>query len=144
MDQVQRIRPYDQAIATIDRDIADLLQALEERGLLENTIVVVTADHGEAFGDHGIYGHGSTLYMPMLQVPLIISWPGKVPAGFRVPQWVSTRALAATLMHLTSPGVPQPFPGLSLTRFWKATAPARRRSSRDRAMRPTTRSGTPP
>jgi len=120
MDRVQPMRPYDQAIATIDHDIADLLQALETRGLLENTIVVVTADHGEAFGEHGIYGHGSTLYTPMLQVPLIISWPGRVPAGFRVPQWVSTRALAATLVHLASPDARQPFPGLSLTRFWES------------------------
>jgi len=119
MDRTQRMRPYDQAIATIDNDIAELLRALDERGLLENTIVVVTADHGEAFGEHGIYGHGATLYSTMLQVPLIISWPGHIPEGLRVPDWVSTRALAATLVHLASPETPDPFPGLPLTRFWE-------------------------
>lgn len=119
MDRAQKMRPYDQAIATIDNDIAQLLRALDQRGLLENTIVVVTADHGEAFGEHGIYGHGATLYSTMLQVPLIISWPGHVPEGLRVPDWVSTRALAATLVRLASPETPQPFPGLPLTRFWE-------------------------
>jgi len=124
MDRVQLMRPYDQAIATIDHDIAELLQSLDERGLLQNTIVVVTADHGEAFGEHGIYAHGSTLYTPMLQVPLIISWPGRVPAGFRVPHWVSTRALAATLLHLAAPEARQPFPGPSLARFWEGDSTA--------------------
>jgi arylsulfatase A-like enzyme len=119
IDRTQKMRPYDQAIATIDNDIAQLLRALDERGLLENTIVVVTADHGEAFGEHGIYGHGATLYLTMLQVPLVISWPGHVPEGLRVPDWVSTRALAATLVHLASPETPEPFPGLPLTRFWE-------------------------
>ena len=119
IDRKQRMRPYDQAIATIDADIGQLLQALDQRGLLENTIVVVTADHGEAVGEHGIYGHGATLYLTMLQVPLIISWPGHVPEGSRVPDWVSTRALAATLVHMASPETPDPFPGLPLTRFWE-------------------------
>jgi arylsulfatase A-like enzyme len=120
MDRVRPMRPYDQAIATIDHDIAELLRGLEERGLLENTIVVVTADHGEAFGEHGIYGHGSTLYMETVHVPLIVAWPGKVPAGLRVPDWVSTRALAATLVHLAAPAAHSPFPGLPLSRFWES------------------------
>jgi arylsulfatase A-like enzyme len=112
------MRPYDQAIAYLDHEIANLLSALEARGLLASTLVIITSDHGEAFGEHGVYGHGSTLYLDMLQVPLVMAGPA-VPAGLRVPSWVSLQAVAPTVMDLVAPGRPQPFPGQPLTRFWR-------------------------
>ena len=117
LDRPREMRPYDQAIASLDHDLGQLFAGLAARGLLEHTIVIVTADHGEAFGEHGIYGHGSTLYLPMLQVPLIVAGPG-VPEGRRVPGWVSLQALAPTIMDLAAPGQPQPFPAGSLASGW--------------------------
>ena len=67
------------------------------RGLvLKNTIVIVTSDHGEALGDHGLSFHGAALYSDLVRVPLIISWPGHVPAGIRIAQPVSNADIANT------------------------------------------------
>jgi arylsulfatase A-like enzyme len=117
-DRPRPIRPYDQGIAYIDAEITRLKAELERRGLWENTLVIVTSDHGEEFGEHGIYGHGHTLYLPSLHVPLIMALPGTVPAGVVVEPRVSLRDLAATILAVTHPEVPSPFPGQSLARFW--------------------------
>ncbi|MEO8623341.1 MAG: sulfatase-like hydrolase/transferase, partial [bacterium] len=85
-------------------------------GLLRNTIVVITADHGEEFGEHGLLSHGSSLYMPALHVPLVIVAPGRVPAGQRVKQLVSMQNLAATLLDFTGG---KPLPGRSLRSAWQ-------------------------
>ncbi|MEW5915139.1 MAG: sulfatase-like hydrolase/transferase [Gemmatimonadota bacterium] len=90
---------YAGAIATIDRALGGLLDDLRGRGELDHTILIVTADHGELFGEHG-FEHGNNLHIPLLHVPLLIHAPGLVPAGVRVPETVSTRDVAATIMHL--------------------------------------------
>lgn len=112
-------REYDQAIAYLDHEIGNLLRALDQRGLLANTLVVITSDHGEEFGEHGMYGHGHTLYLPGLAVPLIMVLPERVPAGVRVPGFVSLRDLPATVMEITNGTGDTPFPGRSLARFWR-------------------------
>ena len=111
---------YDGAIAYLDSEIGTLLDQLESRGLLENTIVILASDHGEAFAEHGLLGHANSLYRPALQVPLVISWPGHLPAGVRVNQPVSLREIAATVADLTAG--PADFPGPSLRRFWDGPA----------------------
>jgi len=63
---------YDGALHELDAEIARFLEALDERGILERSIVVITADHGEEFGDHGSFGHGHTLYEEQLHVPLLM------------------------------------------------------------------------
>lgn len=123
-DRPRPMRPYDQAIASIDHEIGRLLSALEQRGLRQNTIVVVTSDHGEEFGEHGFYGHGHTLYLPAVAVPLVVVWPGHLPMGTVVDARTSLRDLATTLLDLAAPGEPQPFPGRSLVPLWGADAPA--------------------
>jgi arylsulfatase A-like enzyme len=111
---------YDGELAYLDFEIGRLLRELEARGLLENTIVVLTADHGEAFGEHGMMNHGNTLYRPLLQVPLVIVYPGHVPAGVRVREPVSLRDLAATIADLSYGGNAE-FPGRSLAAHWNGT-----------------------
>ena len=91
---------YDGAIATMDRDIGALLAELGRRGALSQTIVIVTADHGELFGEHGLLEHGNSLYMPVIHVPLIIRAPGRAPPGVHVRQPVSLRDLGATVLEL--------------------------------------------
>jgi arylsulfatase A-like enzyme len=114
------LRTYDQAIASQDFEIGRLLQELDRRGVLAHTLVIITADHGEEFGEHGMYGHGHDLYMAGLGVPLILLEPGRVPSGKVVPNPVSLRDLAATIMDLAAHSPPAPLGGASLARFWQA------------------------
>jgi arylsulfatase A-like enzyme len=113
----EELDAYDGAIRYLDAQVEALLLALSDRGLLPNTIVVVTSDHGELFGEHGVIAHGNSLYLPVLHVPLLLIAPGRVPAGKVVPSLASLRDLPATLLDLV--GLPNPgLPGNSLTRRW--------------------------
>lgn len=107
---------YDGSIAWLDSELGKLFEALGARGRLDNTIVVVTSDHGEQFGEHGLMDHGNSLYRPLLEVPLVIVWPGRVPAGVRVDTPVSLRDLPATITDLVF-GQPT-LPGRSLAGLW--------------------------
>jgi len=71
-------RLYDGEIAYTDSEIGRLLDDLGERGLLENTLVVFTSDHGEEFLEHGGFEHGHTLYDELLHVPLLLHWPARL------------------------------------------------------------------
>jgi arylsulfatase A-like enzyme len=68
-------------IHTLDRVVGSFLDALERLGLAEDTLVVLTADHGEQFGEHGRAGHGESLHNRVLHVPLGFRWPGAIAAG---------------------------------------------------------------
>jgi arylsulfatase A-like enzyme len=113
---------YDGAIAYLDNQVGQLFDQLEKRGLLDNTLVIITSDHGEEFYEHGIMDHGYSLYMPLLRVPLLISFPDRVPAGMRVKEPVTPRYLAATVMELLNLKNEAGFPGVSLARFWDGGA----------------------
>jgi arylsulfatase A-like enzyme len=67
---------YEGGIAYVDAQVGRLLEALERRQLLSNTVVVVAGDHGESLGEHGEQGHGIFLYQSTLRVPLVICAPG--------------------------------------------------------------------
>jgi arylsulfatase A-like enzyme len=76
---------YDREIRYADDEVAAFLSWARERGLLENTIVILTSDHGEAFLEHGYRYHGSTLFQEVLHVPLLVSGPGIVPGRVELP-----------------------------------------------------------
>jgi arylsulfatase A-like enzyme len=100
-EQLQtEIDAYDGAIAYVDAQLARLFQELERRGVAQNTLVIVTSDHGESLGNHSLLGHGTSLYRGQLQVPLIFWWPQHIPSGMRISTPVSNRAIAATVMEL--------------------------------------------
>lgn len=67
---------YDAEVATVDAMLAGLRENLKSRGLWANTLVVLTSDHGEAFGEHGVAGHGHSVFAEEVQVPLIFGWEG--------------------------------------------------------------------
>ena len=67
---------YDAEISYHDVHFDRIMDGLERRGLSDNTMVIVTADHGEEFWDHGSVGHGHSLYEELLHVPLFVRWPG--------------------------------------------------------------------
>ena len=115
---------YDDATVYVDSVIHALQDTLATRGLLDHTLIIVTADHGEQFGEHGVNGHGHSLYMPVVRVPLLLRYPGVVPAGMRVSTTVSTRDLAATIEDLTGVGGHR-LPGVSLAETWRHPAAPR-------------------
>ncbi len=66
---------YSRAIHRLDGEVGAYLDALEERGVLDNAVVIITSDHGEAFGTHGIVEHAKDVYEPLVAVPLIVRYP---------------------------------------------------------------------
>jgi arylsulfatase A-like enzyme len=117
---------YEASIAAQDSVFGAMLDSLERRGLLSNTIVIVTADHGELLGEHDLHGHGNSLYVDELRVPLVIWGPG-IPVGRRIAEPVSLRDLAATIARLAGAD-PSRFPGTDLSSLWGASAVAVRPS----------------
>lgn len=109
---------YDGAIAYLDREIGGLLAELDRRGVLENTVVIVTSDHGEQLGEHNLWSHLNSLYLELLHVPLVIIAPERVPAEATVDATSTLGELPATVMDLAGFGTAHPFPGRSLARHW--------------------------
>jgi arylsulfatase A-like enzyme len=108
---------YEDCVASIDDEIGKLLDQLRRRGRIENTLVIVTADHGEHFGDHELYGHGNSLYEPAILVPLII-WRSDATLRGVSNRMVSLTEIPATIAHEAAPDVQTPFPGETLARFF--------------------------
>jgi arylsulfatase A-like enzyme len=110
---------YDAAIAWLDHVVGTLLASLQQRGVLDRTIVIVTSDHGEQFGEHGLIEHGNSLYLPLLNVPLLVRYPPAVPRGLRVGTVVSLRNVAATILDLAGISGGSEIPGTSLAATWR-------------------------
>lgn len=98
-EREQLVRLYDAEIAYNDRQFGRLLEALAERGLEDDTVVVVTSDHGEAFEEHGRWTHGLDLHREVLGVPLLVRTPG-FRQGRRVTEPVQHIDLFPTLLEL--------------------------------------------
>jgi arylsulfatase A-like enzyme len=83
------------------------------------TLIIITSDHGESFGNHDLFGHGNSLYFETIHVPLIFYWPGRIPEGVKVPQVVSLRRIPTTIMELLfKDNDSHKFPGISLSHLW--------------------------
>jgi arylsulfatase A-like enzyme len=108
----RKIDAYDCAIAYLDARVGEMVESLRRQGLLDDTIVAIVSDHGEAFGEHFVYGHQSTVYREVIHVPFLIRYPGALAPGGRVTSVVSLRELPATLTSLA--GVPATFAGRRL------------------------------
>ncbi|MFI6347068.1 sulfatase [Streptomyces sp. NPDC050560] len=99
----------------IDAQVGRMLDALGRTGQRDNTIVVFSTDHGEMLGDHGIYLKGPYFYEAAVRVPLIVSFPGRVPPGRRAPELVELVDIAPTL--LDAAGLPRT-PGMQGRSLW--------------------------
>jgi len=116
---------YDNCLAYVDARLGELVDELERRGVLEQTLVIVTADHGEELGEHALFDHGESLYRAEIRVPLVIVPPAgrdRSPRPAVVDAPVSLRDLAATVAGFVRPGTTSPFPGRSLLEGTRATA----------------------
>jgi arylsulfatase A-like enzyme len=100
---------YDSELKYVDDHVRRLLAEFERRGLLNNTLVVIIADHGEELGErNGYIGHGRGMYQTVLHVPVIMAGP-RIPAGARLPGLASMLDLAPTLLaYLGLPALPDP------------------------------------
>jgi arylsulfatase A-like enzyme len=97
-DVARMVGLYDAEVASVDHEIGRLLERLRELGQLERTQIVVTADHGECLGEHGVWYDHVTVYETDLHVPLIVRLPDARLRGTRVAGLVETVDLAATML----------------------------------------------
>jgi arylsulfatase A-like enzyme len=116
-ETAQMLARYDGGIAYQDREIDRLLRELERRGVLDNTVVIVTSDHGEHWGEHQRLSHGNSMYRQLLQVPLFIRYPRRWPAGRVVADPVSLRDIPATVLDAVGVANGGRFPGASLAAY---------------------------
>ena len=116
---------YNDCLRYLDYEIGQLVNALEARGRLDDTVIIVTADHGEHFGEHDLWLHGNSLYQPLVHVPLILIAPHPVPAERHVDEPVSIADIPATIHELVRLE-PQGIPGRSLSDFWNDSDPKSR------------------
>lgn len=115
---------HDACIGYIDEHIGMLVDHLREQGLLDNTLLIVTGDHGEHFGERGLVAHGNSLYWAQLHVPLVIRFPRGGPGSGRVAEFVSMRDLPATILDVIGVKPEVEFPGVSLRPLWDANGAA--------------------
>lgn len=107
--------PYDGEIAYTDDWIGFFFDSLKSRGLWDNTLIILTADHGESLGEFGEMTHGMFIYRPTTHVPLIMRWPGLLPEGKRIADRVTSVDIVPTVLDLLGIPAEVPFDGTSLT-----------------------------
>lgn len=105
---------YDAEIRHVDEGIAAILETLEQTGLSEETLVVVTGDHGESMYQHDIFFDHHGLYDDIIHVPLIMRLPKSIPAQRRVSPMVQHLDIAPTLLEATEANIPATMEGKSL------------------------------
>jgi arylsulfatase A-like enzyme len=115
---------YDGAVAYMDSCIQVIFNALEAKGIMDETIVVINSDHGETLYDHDCFFDHHGLYDPTLHVPLIIRYPGKLPAGKRVKGYNLHQDLMPTLMELIGIDAGITFDGESLLPLVRGERPS--------------------
>jgi arylsulfatase A-like enzyme len=113
---------YDSEIHYSDRFIGRLIDSIPP-DVLRNTLIVLTADHGEEFHEHGGWKHGFTLYEEQIHVPLLVRWDGHVPAGSRLRGTVRLLDVAPTLVRAVGGQVPPAWEGVDLLPALQRTSP---------------------
>ncbi len=110
-------------IALLDAQIGRVLDALEELGLADDTLVVYTSDHGDMCGSHGMIDKHYIMYDDVVRVPFIARWPGVIQPGKPCPAFISNSLdLAATYCDLAGAGIPEQFQGQSLRPLFEGAA----------------------
>lgn len=115
---------YDEEVAYLDSRIGSLFDALADRQLLENTLVIITSDHGEQFGEHGLMDHGQDVYSSLTRVPLLIRLPSGEHGGLHVREQVGTIDVAATVLDVVGLSA-RAVGGRTLAPLWTGVEEAR-------------------
>jgi len=111
-DELYRL--YKGDVAYLDANLGHLFARLKELGLYDDSVVLVTADHGEEFQDHGGWWHGATLYQEAMHVPLLIKRAHESRGGVADPQPARSLDIAPTLMAAAGLAAPASFSGRNL------------------------------
>lgn len=106
--------PYDGEIAYVDFAVGKVLEMLKEKGILDDTLIVVAGDHGEALGEHREIDHGLFLYEGTMRVPLLFVHGKALPQGETVPATVRLMDIMPTILELAKLPVPKTVQGISL------------------------------
>ena len=118
---------YDASILALDAEIGRLREVLERLGRDRDTVIAFVSDHGEEFLEHGNHWHGLSVYAEMIEVPLMLHWPGGLPGGTVVDTTVQTLDMMPTLLELAGLPIPETAQGTSLAPLWAAGGPSERR-----------------
>jgi arylsulfatase A-like enzyme len=117
-DRQALVALYDGEIAYVDRLVGQVLDELESQGLADQTVIILNADHGEEFADHGRYGHCcESVYDELVRVPFIVSGPGVGEPGRRVETRVRLLDLVPTVCEIAGVPTPGEAEGRSLVPF---------------------------
>jgi arylsulfatase A-like enzyme len=92
---------YDTVISYLDRQLGDLLSFMRTENILDQTLLMITADHGENLGDHGLIDHELSVHESLIRVPLVARYPGVFPAKRRIAQPVETRRIFHTILDIS-------------------------------------------
>lgn len=111
---------YDGEVSYVDEYMGELFAFLKEAGLYDDTLIILTGDHGEEFQEHGGWWHGQTLYEEQLRVPLIIKYPGGARAGTVLEEYARSLDIAPTVLDVAGLAIPETWQGRTL---WSATEP---------------------
>jgi arylsulfatase A-like enzyme len=112
-DAAYVVSQYDGAVAYMDASIKSIFNALEAKGIVDETIIVITSDHGETLDEHECWFDHHGMYDNVLHVPFILRYPGKVPAGKVVEGFSTHQDVVPTLLELAEIEVEDPFTGTS-------------------------------
>ena len=116
------IKNYLRCVAAVDDSVGRLLNYLEDSGLEQNTIVIYSSDQGFYLGEHGWYDK-RWMFEESLRMPLVVSWPGVIPAGSRPPALVQNIDYAPTLLDAADIAIPEEIQGESLRRLFTSDRP---------------------
>lgn len=100
LNKNNEISLYDGEICFIDENINQLFEKLKYLGIYDKTLIIITADHGEAFGEHKNYGHGETIYQEEIRVPLIVKYTECIPKGVAIKTPVKSIDIMPTVLNI--------------------------------------------
>lgn len=113
-DRKRIIAIYDSTVSYNDHHLGRVLQALKEKGIRDETMIVIAADHGEELWDYGKVGHGSSIKQELVGVPLIIHYPPLFGKGVAVRQGVDVLSIMASVLDAVGAPIPETVQGESL------------------------------
>ena len=120
-DRIYLKARYLAEVESVDERVGYLIKMLEHKNMMSRTYFIFTSDHGEHFGEHGLYGHGIYYYQNLLRVPLIITGPNLLP-GQRVAADVSLLGLMSTIKELLGVEYKDDMQGKSLVKYMSGKA----------------------
>lgn len=112
--KMYKYQPYDGEVAYVDYCLGKFFKKLEKWKILKDALIIITSDHGESLGEHSYRGHGKKLFEPSLWIPLIISFPSKIPQEKVVRRLVRSIDIMPTLLELLNLEQVRDIQGVSL------------------------------